>query len=151
MASVPRETPDVALLACSDYDRGLVEEKVGRAFELLGGPGAFVGAGETVFVKNMYGAVPGMEKFAYHSRFRDERDFADLIVDVALAAKADLHVVDGVWGMEGNGSVWGTSRKLGFVAAGRDPFALDCLVEDLVGLERGFNRPLAARARRLSR
>jgi len=148
MASVPRETPDVALLACSDYDRGLVEEKVGRAFELLGGPGAFVGAGETVFVKNMYGAVPGMEKFAYHSRFRDERDFADLIVDVALAAKADLHVVDGVWGMEGNGSVWGTSRKLGFVAAGRDPFALDCLVEDLVGLERGFNRPLAAAVRR---
>ena len=264
MASAPREAPDVALLACPEYDRGLVEEKVARAFELLGGPGAFVSAGETVFVKvnavvpldpgrcatthpevvravvlqlekaggrvvigdspggpynrpalkrayartgiarvagetgaglnydlgevrvslpggkaarnlvlcrpmveadrlvsvgkakthafmgftcaikNMYGTVPGMEKFTYHSRFRDERDFADLVVDVALAAGADLHVVDGVWGMEGNGSVWGIPRRLGFVAAGRDPFALDCAVEDLVGLKRGFNRPLAA-------
>lgn len=67
MASAPRETPDVALLACRDYDRGLVEEKVGRAFELLGGPGAFVGAGETVFVKNMYGAVPGILMKAYGS------------------------------------------------------------------------------------
>ncbi len=104
--------------------------------------------GLTCSIKNMYGAVPGMQKFAYHSRFRVEEDFAHLLVDVALAAGADLHVVDAVWGMEGNGSVWGTPRWMGMIAAGRDPFALDCLMGDLLGLRPGFNQPLAAAVER---
>lgn len=100
--------------------------------------------GLTCAVKNLYGAVPGMQKFTYHSRFCQESDFADLVVDIALAADADLHIVDGVWGMEGNGSVWGIPRRMGLIAAGRDPFAVDCLIGDLLGLKQGFNQPLAA-------
>jgi uncharacterized protein (DUF362 family)/NAD-dependent dihydropyrimidine dehydrogenase PreA subunit len=100
--------------------------------------------GLTCAVKNMYGAVPGMQKFTYHSRFHEAGEFAELIVDVVLAAGADFHLVDGVWGMEGNGSVWGTPRRMGIIAAGRDPFALDCYLGHLLGLKNGFNLPLAA-------
>jgi uncharacterized protein (DUF362 family)/NAD-dependent dihydropyrimidine dehydrogenase PreA subunit len=104
--------------------------------------------GLTCAIKNLYGAVPGMQKFTYHSRFHDEKEFARLIVDVVLAADADFHVVDGVWGMEGNGSVWGVPCRLGMIAAGRDPFALDCYIGSLLGLKDGFNQPLAAAVER---
>lgn len=104
--------------------------------------------GFTCAIKNLYGVVPGMNKFTYHSRFHDAGDFARLIVDVALAADADFHLVDGVWGMEGNGSVWGEPRRFGLLAAGRDPFAVDSFLGDLLGLRDGFNLPLAAAVRR---
>ncbi|MHB8894512.1 MAG: DUF362 domain-containing protein [Candidatus Geothermincolia bacterium] len=265
---MPPEIPDVALLACDDYDRDTVEQKVAEAFELMGGPSAIVGENESVFVKinacvplepdrcatthpevvravvlqlqqvtdriaigdspggpynrtilkrgyertgmarvaaetgaelnfdlaevqvpvpegrqmkllqmckpmveadrlvslskakthvfmgftcaikNLYGTVPGMQKFAYHSRFHAEEEFAQLIVDVTLAAGADFHLVDGVWGMEGNGSVWGIPRQMGIIAAGRDPFAVDCYLGSLLGLKEGLNQPLAAAVER---
>jgi uncharacterized protein (DUF362 family)/Pyruvate/2-oxoacid:ferredoxin oxidoreductase delta subunit len=104
--------------------------------------------GLTCAVKNLYGAVPGMQKFTYHSRFHEAGDFAELIVDVAQGVRADFHLVDGVWGMEGNGSVWGLPRRMGIIAAGRDPFALDCYLGHLLGLKDGFNLPLAAAVER---
>ena len=262
------DKPDVSLIRCDSYDRGLIEESVGRAFALLGGPGEVVGEGESVFVKvnallpvgperaatthpevaravvrqlqavtgditigdspggpfnnamlkrtyektgfaevaaetgaslgfdtsqvektlpggvaskrftlckamveadrlisvskfkthvfmtltgaikNLFGAVPGMTKFTYHSTFHRDIDFADLLVDVHLAAEADFHLVDAVWGMEGDGAVWGDPRKIGIIAAGRDAFAIDTLLTDLVGLDPRINLPLDAAIRR---
>ncbi len=256
--------PDVAVFACSSYDRERIEEKVAEAFRLFGGPTAIVGKGESVFVKvnmvvpfeperavtthpevvravvaqlqkatdrvvigespggpynrtilkrayektgmarvaeetgaalnydvsevqvplpegkqmkrlvlcrpvvdadrlvsisklkthvlmgltgaikNLYGTVPGMQKFTYHSRFHNEPEFAELLIDVVLAAKPDFHVVDAIWGMEGNGSVMGIPRHMGMLAAGPDPYALDCYLGSLLGLKDGFNLPLAA-------
>jgi uncharacterized protein (DUF362 family)/NAD-dependent dihydropyrimidine dehydrogenase PreA subunit len=104
--------------------------------------------GLTGAIKNHYGCVPGMQKFTYHSRYHDEAEFADLLVDVALAVGADFHVVDAVDGMEGNGSVWGTPRHMGMLAAGRDPFALDCLLGSVLGVRNDLNLPLAAAIRR---
>jgi uncharacterized protein (DUF362 family)/NAD-dependent dihydropyrimidine dehydrogenase PreA subunit len=265
---MPEAVPDIALLACDSYDRALVEERVARAFELLGGPEAVVRPGDSVFVKvnlvvpfeperavtthpevvravvrqlkrvtdrvtigdspggpfnrailkksyertgmagvagdtgaslnfdtsetrvpvpdakmmkqlvlcspvvaadrvvsvsklkthvltgltgaikNHYGAVPGMQKFTYHSRYQRADEFADLLTDVALAVNSDLHVVDAVWGMEGNGSVWGVPRRMGMIAAGRDPFAVDCLLGSVLGVRSEVNLPLAAAVRR---
>jgi len=50
----------VALKACDSYDREKVEGKVGELFELLGGPGAFAGEGQSVFLKvnALLGAAP---------------------------------------------------------------------------------------------
>ena len=104
--------------------------------------------GLTGAIKNHYGAVPGMQKFTYHSRYQDEAEFADLLVDVVLAVGADFHVVDAIDGMEGNGSVWGKQRHMGILAAGRDPFALDCLLGNMLGVRNDLNLPLAAAIRR---
>jgi len=255
---------DVALVGCENYNRDLVEERIGRAFELLGGPGAIAGEGESVFVKvnalvpsapekavtthpevvravvtqfmrvtdkviigdspggpyspavlrrfydkcgfarvaretgaelnfdtsveqvtipdgkmmkaytmcsamknadhlvsvskfkthmlvnitaaikNLFGVVAGMNKFTYHSRFRRVEEFADLLVDVALASAADFHVVDAVVGMDGDGPRQGNPKPMGFVAAGRDPFALDLLLMELIGIDPRADKPLAA-------
>jgi uncharacterized protein (DUF362 family) len=255
---------DVALIGCESYDRDLVEERVGKAFDLIGGPGAIAGDGESVFVKvnalvptspdnavtthpevvravvmqfmqvtdrviigdspggpytpavlkrfydkcgfaqvaaetgarlnfdtsveqvtipdgkmmkalaictamknadrlisvskfkthmlvnitaaikNLFGAVAGMNKFTYHSRFRRPEDFADLLVDVALASDADFHVVDSVVGMDGDGPRGGNKKEMGFIAAGSDPFALDMLLMELIGVDPRANKALAA-------
>ncbi len=252
---------DVALVRCESYERGVVEERVARAFDLVGGPAAVVKPGESVFlkvnallayepdravtthpevvravalqlqnvtdritigdnpggpfnvervyektgfakvaeetgcslcldssarqvvlhegrcmksftiseamasadrlvsvskfkthmsmnvtcaVKNMFGAVPGMNKFTYHGRFSREEDFANLIVDVALASDPDFHVVDAVIGMDGNGPRQGRARPLGVIAAGRDAFAVDLAMMGVIAHEPRVNKPLAA-------
>lgn len=100
--------------------------------------------GLTAAIKNHYGCVPGMQKFTYHSRYPDARAFSNVIVDVALTADSDLNVVDGIWGMEGNGSVWGIPRKMGILAGGRDPFAVDCALGRVLGIKDSVNLPLTA-------
>lgn len=50
----------VALKKCASYDRATVERAVDDLFSLLGGPGAFVSAGQSVFLKvnALIGAAP---------------------------------------------------------------------------------------------
>jgi len=95
-------------------------------------------------IKNLYGAVPGTTKLAYHSRFAGEREFAELVVDVHLAAAADLHVLDAVDVIDGDGSRKGSLKKMGALAAGRNAFALESLVLEMAGLEPADSKPLAA-------
>jgi uncharacterized protein (DUF362 family)/Pyruvate/2-oxoacid:ferredoxin oxidoreductase delta subunit len=95
-------------------------------------------------IKNLYGAVPGMNKFVYHSRFDDGRRFADLIIDVHLAARPAFHVVDSVEAIDGDGSRRGSIKKLGAIAAGRNAFALESLMMELAGLDAAASLPLAA-------
>lgn len=99
-------------------------------------------------IKNLYGAVPGTTKLAYHSRFAGEREFAELVVDVCLAAAADFHVLDAVDVIDGDGSRKGAIRRMGALAAGLDPFAVESLVLDLAGLEATDSKPLHAAIRR---
>jgi uncharacterized protein (DUF362 family)/Pyruvate/2-oxoacid:ferredoxin oxidoreductase delta subunit len=95
-------------------------------------------------IKNLYGTVAGMNKFIYHSRFEDPAEFADLIVDVHLAARPAFHVVDAVDVIDGDGSRKGTVRRMGAIAAGRNAFALESLMMELVGLPAAENMPFAA-------
>ena len=59
-----------------------------------------------------------MTRFTYHWRFTTDSDFADLLVDVALAAAADFHIVDAVVGMEGDGP-GGRTKADGFPGGGQ--------------------------------
>jgi len=95
-------------------------------------------------VKNLYGTVPGTTKFSYHSRFENENDFANLVVDIHLASRPAFHVVDAVEVMQGEGARSGSKRTLGFIAAGRNAFALETLVLELAGLKLEDSRPLKA-------
>lgn len=99
-------------------------------------------------VKNLYGCVPGLTKFVYHSRYEDPREFADLVVDVHLASGASFHVVDAVEVIDGDGSRRGDIKKMDAIAAGRNAFALEALLVRLAGLETTDSRVLSAAVER---
>ncbi len=86
-------------------------------------------------VKNLFGCLPGVQKAAFHARLQDEAQFGQMLVDLAERIAAPLHIMDAVWGMEGNGPRNGTMRKIGLVLIAANPHALDHCVAQLMDLD----------------
>lgn len=84
-------------------------------------------------VKNMYGALPGLNKSKNHVRFPDRSHFARMIVDVNILVPPEFSVMDGITAMEGDGPQNGTPFDLGLILASRDPFALDTAACKIIG------------------
>ncbi len=91
--------------------------------------------GLTGAMKNLYGAVPGLQKTSFHKLYPYPRDFARLLVAIYRHVKPVLAVADGVLGMEGNGPSAGAPIQLGFLAASADAIALDVVLCRTLGLE----------------
>ncbi len=85
-------------------------------------------------VKNMFGIIPGSYKAEYHLRFDDTGDFADLLIDICSFSKPILTIMDAVIGMEGYGPTNGSPKKVGLVISSADPYALDAVAADIIGL-----------------
>jgi len=88
-------------------------------------------------VKNLFGSIPGVQKFEMHARFSTERDFAEYINDLTYALcreKTSFHIVDAVRGMQGNGPTGGFPLDIGAIISGCDPFTLDTACADILGL-----------------
>ncbi len=83
-------------------------------------------------VKNMFGAIAGLQKGLLHMRFPDSLSFADALIDICLAVGPGLHVMDAVIGMEGDGPTGGDPRDIGFIGASTDPFALDLAAASVI-------------------
>jgi len=86
-------------------------------------------------VKNLFGAIPGTDKIEYHMRMADYETFADALIDIYLATRPKLTLMDAVIGMEGAGPSAGDPRHLGFILASEDAFALDYVALSLVGAD----------------
>lgn len=86
-------------------------------------------------VKNMFGAVPGLQKPELHCRFPKEEDFSQMIVDLCEFLHPNLAFLDGIWAMEGDGPTGGSRRELGAVIASKNPYAADFCATDLVGID----------------
>lgn len=54
-------------------------------------------------VKNLFGAIPGLLKAEYHLRMPELADFSNMLLDLSLCVNPVLNIIDGVWGMEGEG------------------------------------------------
>lgn len=89
----------------------------------------------TCVVKNFFGTIPGTRKPEYHYRFPEPERFASMLIDLQLFWKARLHLVDAVEAMEGNGPTAGVPRHLGLVLGCENPFALDQVCAQLIGLK----------------
>ncbi|MGD9559457.1 MAG: DUF362 domain-containing protein, partial [Oscillospiraceae bacterium] len=98
-------------------------------------------------VKNLFGCVPGLQKAEFHTRFPERADFGQMLVDLCQTVKADIHVVDGVLAMEGDGPGGGTPRPLGLLLAGEDPYALDLAICRYIGMD-PMHTPVLAAAHR---
>ena len=75
--------------------------------------------------KNMFGTIAGLSKAAYHANYPQTTDFAGAIVDLVRVVNPDFSIIDGVYGMEGDGPSGGTPKKAGFILGSFDPFAAD--------------------------
>jgi uncharacterized protein (DUF362 family) len=82
----------------------------------------------TLSTKNLMGLAP-IERYRYPSdqwRFAiHDRGISQVIVDLNLTCPVGYAVVDGIWGMEGNGPIEGTPVRMNMVLAGLNPVAVD--------------------------
>ncbi len=91
--------------------------------------------GMSCAVKNLFGLIPGVEKFQMHSNFPEIGNFSEMLTDLAqyvTSTKLFLAVCDAVVSMEGNGPSHGIPKKTGMVLVSRSPFALDVIGERIM-------------------
>lgn len=87
----------------------------------------------TCAVKNLFGAVVGAGKVAWHLRAGEDRNlFARLLLEIYLLRKPDLNIVDAVTAMEGDGPSSGTPRQVGLLIAGTDAVSVDAIAADIL-------------------
>jgi uncharacterized protein (DUF362 family) len=99
----------------------------------------------TMGVKNLFGCVPGKMKAWWHMEAgKDERRFAEMLVETARAIAPDLTIVDGIIGHEGNGPSGGEPRQLNVLGASSDVFALDRSIVEILNVDPALVPTVAA-------
>jgi ferredoxin len=86
-------------------------------------------------VKNLFGCLPGVQKAGFHARLPNEDLFGEMLLDLESIISPRLHIMDGIWGMEGNGPRNGRLRKVGVILISANPHALDHCVARLMNLD----------------
>ncbi len=86
----------------------------------------------TLATKNMYGAVPGLTKAKYHSKYYKKEAFADMLLDVLSITQPDLIIMDGISAMEGDGPFSGTPINLNLLLASKNPLAIDLAICEIL-------------------
>jgi len=85
-------------------------------------------------IKNQFGCVPGVLKGEFHLKLPDTDDFAKMLVDLNQFISPRLYIMDGIYGMEGNGPRGGTPKRMNLLVLSADPVALDATVCRLIHL-----------------
>ncbi|NLX65071.1 MAG: DUF362 domain-containing protein [Clostridiaceae bacterium] len=86
-------------------------------------------------VKNMFGSIAGLEKTDYHLRMSDQESFANCLIDIYLATKPRVNIIDGIIAMEGDGPSAGVPKYIGCIFASRDAFACDYAALNAIGVD----------------
>ena len=86
-------------------------------------------------VKNMFGSIAGLEKADYHLRMSDYDRFADSLIDIYLATKPCINLIDGIIAMEGDGPNSGVPKSLGVLLASENAFACDYAALQIIGVD----------------
>jgi uncharacterized protein (DUF362 family) len=102
-------------------------------------------AGVTLSMKNLFGVVPGVA-YGWPKNLLHCRGIDRSILDINAAAPAHFVIADGIVGMEGNGPLHGSPRKLGRIVLADDPVAADFVCTRLMGLNPGLVKHLAQAA-----
>jgi uncharacterized protein (DUF362 family)/NAD-dependent dihydropyrimidine dehydrogenase PreA subunit len=79
-------------------------------------------------VKNMFGIIPGKIKSGMHVRFESPEKFSMMLLDLYMIKRAELNILDGIDGMEGDGPASGDKKHFGIIGISEDALALDYVV-----------------------
>lgn len=86
-------------------------------------------------IKNLFGAIPGLQKPQLHYLFPDIENFSNMLLELSLVIKPQITLMDGISAMEGNGPTSGNPYPLGLILASRDMYTQDYFATTLMGLE----------------
>jgi uncharacterized protein (DUF362 family) len=105
-------------------------------------------AGVTLSLKNLFGVMPGIV-YGWPKNVLHYAGIGPSILDIALAVRPHLAIVDGIVGMEGDGPIMGTPRQSNFLVLGRNLPAVDATCARLMGINPQRVGYLAAASGRL--
>lgn len=86
-------------------------------------------------IKNVFGCIPGLRKAKYHKIAPDPMDFGEIIADIHQAGKFNLHIMDGIIAMQGEGPTAGDVYLGNKILISSDPLALDAVATKMLGME----------------
>ncbi len=89
----------------------------------------------TCAVKNLFGAVVGAGKIAWHLRAGEDRElFARMLLEIYQLRMPDLNIVDAITAMEGDGPSGGDPRHVGLLIAGVNAISVDVVAAEILGI-----------------
>lgn len=91
-------------------------------------------AGATLSMKNLFGLVPGAI-YGWPKNTLHYIGIAESIVALNRQFRQTFAIVDGIVGMEGNGPIQGTPKKVGVLVFGQDLVAVDATCCRVMGLD----------------
>ena len=90
--------------------------------------------GLTVSLKNMYGVLPGI-KYGWPKNVLHHAGIPQTVFDINASLPKTIAVVDGIVGMEGDGPIMGSPKKLGLIVVGTNLAAVDATCARIIGLD----------------
>jgi len=84
-------------------------------------------------VKNMFGAIAGVEKAEYHCKMPDYAAFANTLIDIFLSTKVKFSIIDAVTGMHKDGPTAGEPIDMGLLIGSDNAFEADRAALDIIG------------------
>ena len=91
-------------------------------------------AGVTLSLKNLFGVMPGIV-YGWPKNVLHYAGIGQSILDIAAAVRPHLAIVDGIVGMEGDGPIMGTPRRLGVLVMGTNLPAVDATCARLMRID----------------
>jgi uncharacterized protein (DUF362 family) len=90
-------------------------------------------AGVTLALKNMFGVLPGI-KYGWPKNRLHTIGLHEAIVDVGHTVRPSFAIIDGVYGIEGNGPLFGDNKFVGVVVMSDDFLAADTVASQIMGV-----------------
>ena len=88
--------------------------------------------GVTLSIKNLFGTLPGIF-YGWPKNPLHVRGIENSIIDLMLTVPVHYAIADGIIGMEGDGPIMGTAKRVGAVILGRNLLAVDCTAARIMG------------------
>jgi uncharacterized protein (DUF362 family) len=88
----------------------------------------------TAGMKNLFGVVPGAV-YGWPKNVLHAHGIENSILDLAATVAPHFTIADGIVGMEGDGPIMGSPRRVGVLVMGPDVVAVDATCARVIGLE----------------
>jgi len=85
-------------------------------------------------IKNIIGCLPGAQKSDLHIRSSTYPDFVRNVIELVKIIKPSFTIIDGIWGMEGNGPTKGRKIRSKVIITSKDLVAADVVACRIIGI-----------------